>query len=279
MSDFNFVSGKVRRAGAFVSGQVDSMGAFVSGAVESVGRATFPVFVPPAVYPLAAFGDYYFPATALLLANNDPVSSWIDVIAAEELAQSDPTARPVYLADVAGYPAVKFDGTNDHLWTAGANIAKAADTTANASRQFAVYAIISATRAGSIYDLGWGSSSSLVPFIAMFAQSLAQTRNDANLLSQTASYASTGRAAILITQSGTSLKFWANGLLRSTVTATAAPQSVDRFALGALLRTSAAFFSPIGCHAVGVARGAKAVDLHTDASAFFAAATAEWGTP
>jgi hypothetical protein len=105
--DFNFVSGKVRRAGAFVSGQVDSVGAFVSGAVESVGAAVFPVFVPPVGPP--AWIDYAWEGESLTaLTPGDPIDSWTDDVSSGVVSAST-TLRPVYALP----PSADFDWIND----------------------------------------------------------------------------------------------------------------------------------------------------------------------
>jgi hypothetical protein len=111
VSDFNFVSGKVRRVGAFVSGQVDSMGAFVSGKVESVGRATFPVFVPPAIVFPAWLTDIWLTDT-IVGAQGDPISPWSPDRGSVDFVAPGAANRPVLILN-DGLPHLLFDTIND----------------------------------------------------------------------------------------------------------------------------------------------------------------------
>lgn len=232
------------------------------------------------LYPLSPFFNYYWTTANLGLANNDPVASWTDVNANKVLAQATPSARPLY---VAASTSVQFNGTSHYLFTTDADVAQAPDSDANPSTQCAMLIVASGSRAVTKFSGGWGFSSDNNPLCVMAEGTntiQGQHRNTAGTNRVTGTAASSGLAAMLITQNGDSFKCWQNGVqVGTTQTLGSTPYDFDRFALGCLLRATPAGFSALSVRSTAVAKGALAAALHNNPSSMFAASASEWGTP
>ena len=67
-------------------------------------------------YSMVAGFNYRWRATDLALADNDPVASWTDSVAAAQLTQSG-SLRPTFKTGISptGKPGVRFDGVDDYI--------------------------------------------------------------------------------------------------------------------------------------------------------------------
>jgi len=226
-----------------------------------------------------AFNFAWDPAD-LALANDDPVASWVDLIAGKSLAQAVGASQPLFKTSLLGYPAVKCDGSNDHLWSSDAALQLSG---AAASVSGALLFVLSGGGNVSGEPGGWGNSTTT-------ARSL--THRYASATQYSAAYGSSGSAGLLaaaggtyvvgeinlmmITASSGVLKIWRNGTLLTSV-AIAGDWASNRFALGGRLRATFVVPTTAAFHGVGLAFGAEAAALHADPSAMFALASTKWG--
>ena len=271
------ILGKIQNVGTIESGRISSVGRITSGKIRSVGEMEFPA---PPQFPLAALVDYYWPASALTVPLNDPVPDWTDVNAGKILDQTDPTRQPA-LIETLGSRAVKPDGSNDYLWTTDTDVMV---NGAVASTGYAHLLVVSGAVNASGEQGGSASTANnnyvlTQSAIATTARAIYGTTGSgpAGITGAGGTYNTAIKQAILITCHNSQVKLWRNNVLLGTVSVSG-NWSSNRFALGGRLRSSFVVPSPAAIHACGVAKGAIAIAYHTDPSALFAAATAEWGT-
>lgn len=255
-----------------------------SQVIQSYDAGAFVVPQAPVVsYPVGALLDYYFPATSLVLADLAPVTSHTDVnTGTKTIAQAVVASQPAYHASQLGYPAVKCDGINDHLFSTDTDLML---NGAAASFSGACLFVISGGGNTSGEPGGWANSTSTSRYL---------THRFASATQYSAPYGSTGSAgllaaaggtydtaainAMLLTASGGTLKVWRNGTQIASV-AISGDWAHDRFAMGGRLRATFVVPTTAYFHATGLAFGSVAAALHSDPSALFAACTTEWGTP
>lgn len=237
-----------------------------------------PVYVAPA-YPMAALFDYYWTAATLLTeADTDPVAAWTDVIAGKVLAQATPSKQPTYQADRYTYPALNFDGVGDVLFLDDLDVVPVGATASidhavvvitssggvNANSTIGGFAnaansrrMLATNRNTGQYRYSWATSAGGVAI----ANGVARTAPEMALVAMSASggtlrqqYLTTVNAAVTGSWECTRMVVGADGTLSGSY----ADQHV---------------------HAIGVAKGAKALAIFTSLSDVLAAANLEWSVP
>jgi len=228
---------------------------------------------------------YAWEATALVLSDGDPVPSWVDSVAAVDLAQSTPSARPAYVADLGstGYPGVNFDGTDDYLWTSDAGLC-AVFSDAVARPAFTIYAVMLNGGTSSRWALAAGSSSNANPIIGVQSGGAASDtfylRDDAGTLRNPTSTISSGKRVLTLQMDSAGLQYsWDNRTARLTGATAAAGSggwTMNRFALGGLLRSTFSNPSTQDFFAVYVADTVHDASQRTEVWDYL---TTKWGTP
>lgn len=241
---------------------------------------------------VAAFAMSEFPsvlthawlATRISQAADSVVTTWTDSISGVELAQSDALKKPLFRTSVNGYAAVDFDGVDDYLFTADAALT-AMFSSPNGSTPAATLWFVCSNRGSTgaarwPFAFGWSLSDN--PIWSLNGTS---TNDAVYLRSNTASAVtvgfvptSTGAKRVLTLQTKSALEY-ATFLNRTANQSGVAPNggfTVNRFAVGGLLRTSFANPSPIDVHAILVANKFANEAERTSVLDFL---SSEFGTP
>lgn len=241
---------------------------------------------------VAAFAMSEFPsvlthawlATRISQEADSVVTTWTDEISGVELAQSDALKKPLYRTSVNGYAAVDFDGVDDYLFASDAAL-MAMFSSANGSTPAATLWFVCSNRASTgapRFPFAFGRSSSdntIWSLSGLSTNDLVYLRSDtASLVRSSFDPASTGSKRVLTLQTKSALEY-ATYLNRDANQSGVAPNggfTVDRFAVGGLLRTAFTNPSPIDVHAILVANKFANASERTAVLDFL---TSEFGTP
>lgn len=174
---------------------------------------------------------YWYDANTLALANNDPVSTWADLSGNSLDLTGTTTTRPLWkTAQVNGFPAVDFDGSDDFLSRASMSISP----TTGQWTSFAVARLDSVSGVHSIVDADLAAS--------RIAQILRTNGTAAEAL-QIAGGVATDVAGVTLStatwyvfeavHSATTIECLVNGATNGTTASTGLSTATTTFALGA----------------------------------------------
>jgi hypothetical protein len=110
--------------------------------------------------PLPLLGNIVFNLSAdtLALADNDPVSSWVDSVNGATAVQASGSLQPLFKTNQqGGKPCVRFDGTDD-IMTLGRPAALTAAIDSQNYTYIVVYKVVSAKSLGGVFAGGSGGS-------------------------------------------------------------------------------------------------------------------------
>lgn len=252
--------------GGGLGGLLDSFGSRSNGD-ESIQSDLAPLF------------DYYWTSQSLTsLAEDAPVASWEDIIEGKVLSQGTLSAQPRFVSDRFSFPAVNFNGTSHVLFSNDADLPPTGLVTSTN------HSIVLITSSGGTF------ADSTIGGFANAANTRRMLVTNRNAGQYRLSWAtSTGGAAIVNGVARTSVEMGLVGLTASGGTlrqqylttvnvAVTGSWECTRMVVGAngLLTGS---FADQHLHAIGVAKGAKALAIFSDFSAVLAAANSEWNVP
>jgi hypothetical protein len=289
MSDCTLPNGRAERVLTLADG-VAGIITLAGGRAERVltiadGTTCLPV-LPPSGPVLPTWINYAWEADSLTLADGDPVASWVDVVGGVALAQTTPSARPVYRADLgsSGYAGLSFDGTDDYVWSSDAGLTGLFSSAT--IPEFTVVTVLNGAGTLDRWALSLGSSVSASPVFGLPQSGGAAAdklfmRTNANITrTLTSPVASTsGVRSLSIALNSAGLRYsWDNRtpVLIGADQAAASGYTLNRFALGGLLRATFGSASTQDFHAVyiygGMATGPQLTEL-------WDYLTQKWGTP
>ena len=255
-----------------------SIGRGVHSTGIDLGAVTTP-FTPgsPASWS-DAFNFAWDPAD-LILSNDDPVPSWVDLIGGKSLAQAVVASQPLFKSAVLGYPAIRFDGVNDYLFTADTDlILNGSVATQSAAVFLAMTGAIDVTDVPAV----WGDTVTAANALGFRSAGptnmgyVRQTTGNSIVAATGGTYDPAAVNFIMITASGSEFKLWIDGTAVHTGAVTG-NWVHNRFSIGGWLRATFETPADFDCLGLGLAFGAEAVALHADPTAMFALASTKWG--
>lgn len=233
----------------------------------------------PPYYPMADLLDYYWTARTITgVADGAEVEEWVDVKAGKILSQGNNSAQPFYRKDRLGYPAIQ-GVSSDFLILAGDSDVLLLGPVL--TTDYCLVLVSSSAGALDSYYFSVGDSTSSFGWLGITSRNAGQFRYVwQNPADSSGALNGAGRKTEMeicaLTVTGGSVR-QQTSLDTVTSAVTDSTWATSRLVVSATPGEKSSSNAHI--HAVGIAKGAKALAIYNDMKALLKAANEEWGVP